>query len=92
MAFSVVMIDKRYLQANKEARLSFYITVLYMVCWILSAYFLHNRQGIFGFPAWFEVSCLFTPIGFIIICYFVVKTQFKNISLENQQLDSPSEE
>ncbi|MBC9131137.1 DUF997 family protein [Frischella sp. Ac48] len=81
------MTDKRYLQANKEARLSLYITLFYMVSWILSAYFLSNKQGLFGFPAWFEVSCIFTPIGFIALCYIVVKTQFKNISLENKPND-----
>lgn len=86
------MIDKRYIQANKEARLSFYITVFYMVSWILSAYFLSDKQGLFGFPAWFEVSCIFTPFAFIAVCYFVVKTQFKNISLENNHKDSTSEE
>jgi len=78
-------VDKRYLQANKEAKLSLYITLFYLICWVLSAYFLGDTPGMLGFPAWFEISCVLTPIGFIFICYLAVKYRFKNISLESDQ-------
>ncbi|WP_392553071.1 YhdT family protein [Orbus wheelerorum] len=81
--------DKRYLQANKEARLSLYITLFYLVCWVLSAYCLGDKLGILGFPAWFEISCVLTPIAFILICYLVVKCRFKDISLESCQPTKP---
>lgn len=84
------MTDKRYLQANKEAKLSLFITILYLLMWVISAYSLGDRPGIFGFPAWFELSCIFTPIAFIIICYLVVRYCFKDISLENASDSSAS--
>jgi len=77
--------DKRYLQANKEARLSLYTTLLYLICWITSAYCLSDKPGMLGLPAWFELSCVLTPIGFILICCLVVKCRFKDISLDNEQ-------
>lgn len=82
--------DKRYLQANQEARLSLYITLLYLILWTASAYCLGSETDLFGFPMWFEISCVFTPIGFVLICYIVVKYWFKDISLENDQSAPPS--
>ncbi|RKS87009.1 putative membrane protein YhdT [Orbus hercynius] len=76
--------DKRYLQANKEAKLSLYITVCYLICWSFFAYFSYDEIGIFGLPLWFELSCIFAPISFIIVCSIVVKYLFKDISLEIQ--------
>ncbi|GAA5109883.1 DUF997 family protein [Orbus sasakiae] len=83
--------DKRYRQANKEARLSLYLTLLYLIFWIAFAYLLGDQAGLLGFPAWFELSCLFAPIGFIIACYFIVKYQFKDIPLESPQSIPPHE-
>lgn len=78
-----ISMDKRYLQANKEARFSLYITVIYLIVWIFSAYLFGNNSGILGFPVWFELSCIFTPIGFVLICYLIVKWQFRDIPLDN---------
>ncbi|WP_392561722.1 YhdT family protein [Orbus sturtevantii] len=77
--------DKRYLQAHKEARISLYITALYLISWVISAYFLADEQGVLGFPAWFEISCILAPIGFILICYLVVKYRFKDIPLGKER-------
>lgn len=79
--------DKRYLQANKEARLSLYITIIYLIFWITFAYFWGDAPGILGFPIWFELSCILTPIGFLLICYLVVKWQFSNIPLDNTEAE-----
>lgn len=78
-----ISMDKRYLQANKEAKLSLYITVIYLILWVAFAYLFGNNVGIFGFPVWFELSCMLTPIGFVLICYLIVKWQFSNIPLDN---------
>lgn len=87
--FDITM-DKRYLQAHKEARLSLYITVCYLISWVCFAYFLGDTPGVIGFPAWFELSCILTPIGFVLVCYWVVKYQFKIISLEYHSTESSS--
>ncbi|MDF7667359.1 DUF997 family protein [Orbaceae bacterium ESL0727] len=74
--------DKRYQQANKEAVWSLLLTCIYLIAWLISAYCLGNEPGILGFPLWFEVSCLFVPIGFVLLCWYTVKRKFKLIPLE----------
>ncbi|QIQ21173.1 DUF997 family protein [Zophobihabitans entericus] len=74
--------DKRYLQANKEAVLSLLLTILYLLAWLITAYCLGSEPGITGLPLWFEVSCVFVPLGFVLACYIAVRFKFKNISLE----------
>ncbi|WP_392566884.1 DUF997 family protein [Utexia brackfieldae] len=74
--------DKRFIQANKEAKLSLILTLIYLTAWLVSAYLLGNTSGLFGLPLWFEVSCLFLPIGFILLCWLVVKYKFINMLLD----------
>lgn len=74
--------DTRYQQANKEAKSSLWLTIIYLIAWLISAYYTSGRVGILGFPLWFELSCIIVPIGFILLCWCIVKFQFKNISLE----------
>lgn len=74
--------DTRYKQASKEAKLSFLLTIIYLVAWIFSAYFGCNEIGLLGLPLWFELSCILIPIGFILLCWIVVKIQFHDIPLE----------
>lgn len=76
------MIDKRFLQAHKEAKLAVLLTLVYLLFWVLTAYLLGSELGPLGFPLWFEASCIFLPVGFILMCWLVVKTQFKNIPLD----------
>ena len=74
--------DRRYKQANKEAKLSLLLTLIYFAAWIISAYTVKDQTGFIGLPLWFELSCIMVPLGFILLCYIVVKKQFKNIPLE----------
>ena len=74
--------DRRYKQANKEAKLSLLLTLIYFAAWIISAYTVKDQTGFIGLPLWFELSCVMVPLGFILLCYIVVKKQFKNIPLE----------
>ncbi|OCG33527.1 hypothetical protein A9G34_05635 [Gilliamella sp. Choc4-2] len=74
--------DTRYKQANKEAILSLLVTVIYLIAWVVTAYNIGNESGILGFPMWFELSCIMSPLSFILLCWGIVKFQFKNISLE----------
>lgn len=76
---------QRYKQANKEAWLSLAITILYLIAWSFCGYMLSDSQGLFGLPIWFETACIFVPIGFVIVCYIVIKTQFKIIALDYNQ-------
>ncbi|OCG56995.1 hypothetical protein A9G41_07070 [Gilliamella sp. Nev5-1] len=74
--------DARYKQASKEAKLSLVLTFIYLLGWIICAYCVSNKLGFLGLPLWFELSCIMVPLGFILLCWVVVKFQFKNISLE----------
>ncbi len=74
--------DIRYKQANKEAIISLCLTLFYFIGWFAGAYFAGDTIGITGLPVWFEIACLLVPVGFIFLCYVVVKLQFKDISLE----------
>lgn len=74
--------DPRYKQANKEAKLSLLLTFIYLIGWIVCAYFVGDSTGLLGFPLWFELSCIMVPLGFILLCWIIVKFQFKNIPLE----------
>ncbi len=74
--------DTRYKQANKEAKLSLLLTIIYFAAWVITAYTVKNQTGFLGLPLWFELSCIFIPLGFILLCFAIVKKQFKNIPLE----------
>lgn len=75
--------DWRFLQANKEARWSFYLTLAYLAVWGLSAWLGGNEIGFFGLPTWFELSCLFAPLLFIVLCWLMVRVLFRDMSLED---------
>ncbi|WP_294616013.1 DUF997 family protein [uncultured Gilliamella sp.] len=72
----------RYKQASKEAKLSLLLTIIYLIAWIFTAYFGSDEKGLLGLPLWFELSCILVPFVFIILCWIVVRVQFKNIPLE----------
>ncbi|OCG01200.1 YhdT family protein [Gilliamella sp. wkB112] len=74
--------DIRYQQASKEAKLSLLLTIIYLLAWVLGAYLSSDKLGILGLPLWFEISCILVPVGFILLCWIVVKFQFQDISLE----------
>ncbi|WHP47306.1 DUF997 family protein [Mannheimia bovis] len=71
-----------YQQLAKEARWAILLTLFYILCWIGFAYFSPQGRGIFGFPIWFELSCILLPIIFTLIAIIVVKKIYKNIDLE----------
>ncbi|QNS15880.1 YhdT family protein [Mannheimia bovis] len=71
-----------YQQLAREARWAMLLTLLYILGWIGFAYFSPQGRGIFGFPIWFELSCIFLPVIFTLIAVIVVKKVYKNIDLE----------
>ncbi|MEG9488859.1 YhdT family protein [Mannheimia indoligenes] len=71
-----------YQQLAREARWAILLTLLYILGWIGFAYFSPQGRGIFGFPIWFELSCIFLPIIFTLISIIVVKKIYKNIDFE----------
>ncbi|MBS5999169.1 MAG: DUF997 family protein [Haemophilus haemolyticus] len=41
-----------------------------------------ETQGPIGFPLWFELSCIYLPILFIVIGHWIIKIIYQDISLE----------
>lgn len=79
--------DARFLQANREARWALWLTIAYLVLWIVAAYVPNSLQGITGLPHWFEMACLLLPLAFILLCWAMVRLIFKDIPLGNNNAD-----
>jgi len=75
--------DPRYRQAAKEARWALGLTVLYVIGWCLCAYLPQDTRGPVGFPLWFELSCFYLPVLFIVVAYWVIKIVYQDIPLEH---------
>ena len=75
--------DKRFIQAHREARWALGLTLLYLLAWSLAAYLLDSDAGITGLPHWFEMACLLVPLLFISLCWLMVRGVFRDISLED---------
>lgn len=75
-------LTQRYKQAAKEARWALGLTILYVIGWCLCAYLPKGTLGPIGFPLWFELSCIYLPILFIVVGYWIIKIVYQDISLE----------
>ncbi|BBI92342.1 hypothetical protein SSYM_1162 [Serratia symbiotica str. Tucson] len=75
--------DKRFIQAHREACWTLGLTLLYLLVWSLAAYLPDSVNGITGLPHWFEMACLLVPLGFIALCLLMVRLVFRDISLED---------
>ncbi len=71
-----------YQQLTTKARWAVLLTLIYLLGWVGFAYFSPQGRGIFGFPIWFELSCIFLPVLFSLVATIVVKKVYKNINLE----------
>ncbi|ATO31186.1 putative membrane protein YhdT [Dickeya dianthicola] len=79
--------DKRFLQAHREARWSLILTLAYLVAWTLFGYLPDNRPGLTGLPHWFELACLALPLLFIGLCWLMVRVVFRDVSLEDHDAE-----
>lgn len=75
-------LQQRYKQAAKEARWALGLSILYVIGWCLCAYLPKGTLGPIGFPLWFELSCIYLPILFIVVGYWIIKIVYHDISLE----------
>ena len=64
--------DKRFVQAHKEARWALWLTLLYLAAWLAAAYLPGVAIGFTGLP-----------LLFILLCWAMVKLIFRDISLED---------
>ncbi|MEQ4922557.1 YhdT family protein [Proteus hauseri] len=80
--------DKRFVQAHKEALWALILTFMYLFGWLITAYLPDNTLGIIGLPLWFELSCVFLPILFFLLCYLMVRYFFKDMPLGDEHDDA----
>ncbi|SAE31148.1 Predicted membrane protein [Enterobacter cloacae] len=66
--------DKRFVQAHKEARWALWLTLLYLAAWLVTAYLPDSA---------IEMACLLLPLMFILLCWAMVKFIYRDISLED---------
>lgn len=78
-------IKQKLMQANKEARWALGITLCYLIGWVIFAYLPPNTSGPLGFPLWFELACIYLPIVFVIVIYWVIKIVFQEVELEQEE-------
>jgi uncharacterized membrane protein YhdT len=71
--------DKRFVQAHKEARWALWLTLLYLAAWLAAAYLPGVSIGFTGLPHWFEMACLLVPLLFILLCWAMVRFIFRDI-------------
>lgn len=79
--------DKRFIQAHKEARWTVWLTLLYLVAWMSAAWIPDASIGPTGLPHWFEMACLLVPLIFILLCWLMVRILFRDIPLEDSHAD-----
>ncbi|VXD02779.1 conserved hypothetical protein; putative inner membrane protein [Enterobacterales bacterium 8AC] len=75
--------EKRFVQAHREARWALGLTLLYLLAWSLAAYLPDSTAGITGLPHWFEMACLLVPLLFIGLSWLMVRGVFRDIPLED---------
>lgn len=80
--------DKRFVQAHKEALWALILTFMYLLGWLITAYLPDNTLGITDLPLWFELSCLFLPVLFFLLCYLMVRYFFKDMPLGDEHDDA----
>ncbi|MBB6960872.1 YhdT family protein, partial [Escherichia coli] len=54
-----------------------------LAVWLVAAYLPGVAPGFTGFPRWFEMACILTPLLFIGLCWAMVKFIYRDIPLED---------
>lgn len=80
-------LKQRYKQAAFEAKWALGLTVFYLFGWIACAYLPDNSAGPLGFPLWFELACIYLPILFIVVAYWVVQIVYQDIDLDVENVE-----
>ena len=74
------------LKSNSQTTLSYAwalgLSLLYVIGWCVCAYLPKGTAGPLGFPLWFELSCIYLPILFIVLAYWILRIVYQDISLE----------
>lgn len=89
----LIMKDKRYRIANREALIGVALVVVNFVLWYGFAYGMGGGDPkdytyIMGFPAWFFYSCMVTTVLMIVVIAVLLKFVFKEVELEDKEEDN----
>ena len=80
-------VDDRFIQSNREARWSIFLSVGYFLLWYGFAYGLGSGSVadysyIGGLPSWFVLSCFFSAPLFCLSTAWVIRTIFVELPLD----------
>lgn len=80
--------DPRFQQCNREAMYGVILGIANLVWWYVFGYGLGDKPVeeytyMFGFPAWFFLSCIVGAVVFIIATFIVVNKGLKDMSLDD---------
>ena len=78
-------LQQRYQQAAREARWALGLTIFYLIGWCVCAYLPDGSAGPLGFPLWFELSCFYLPVLFIVVAYWLIKIVYQEFDLETDK-------
>lgn len=82
--------DNHFRIAHKEAKIGVALVIINFLMWFGFAYGLGSGDPasyhfVFGMPAWFFYSCIFTFIVMVILVILCVKFLFKEVSFEEDE-------
>ena len=88
----VKVIDRRFIQANKEALMALILSLAYLAWWYVTAYGFGEKSPseytyIMGLPTWFFLSCILGFFLFAILTTLMVVLLFKDLPLDGKNPD-----
>lgn len=79
---------EKFIQMNKEAKATWVVAAILIAFWWITGFGTANVDyTIFHMPGWFVVSCFGVWILSIVLVAVLVKTVFKDFSLEDDEAE-----
>ncbi|MDR9963883.1 YhdT family protein [Enterobacter cloacae subsp. cloacae] len=75
--------DKRFVQAHKEARWALWLTLLYLAAWLVTAYLPDSAMASPACLIGLKWPVCWYPLIFILLCWAMVKFIYRDIPLED---------
>lgn len=74
---------EKFIQMNKEARYTAYITIAIIAFWWIMAFGISENAYFLSLPLWFWGACIDTYFFTIILVWLLIKFVFRNFSLDD---------
>ena len=71
-------------QLHREAKWAVGLAVIYLIFWVIFAYMSPDGRGFFSMPWWFELSCVYLPIAFVLAGFWVLSRVYRTVDLDTR--------